>query len=141
MQVQDGEDMLPLDLGEGRETKKLAEYLGVQNAGLNDLAVVALRLRFERLPVLGLLQHQVGMGDRLGWRALPEGDDLGLIMVALANAPASILQPFNYTALPWGILFGYMFFNQTIDPISVAGAAVIVAAGLVTMAREKVTCV
>ncbi|HEV7254898.1 MAG TPA: DMT family transporter [Mesorhizobium sp.] len=61
----------------------------------------------------------------------------GLIIAALATAPASVLQPFNYTALPWGILFGYLFFGQMIDSISLGGAALIVAAGMVVMARER----
>jgi len=61
----------------------------------------------------------------------------GLIIAALAAAPASVLQPFNYSALPWGILFGYLLFGQMIDPISLGGAALIVAAGMVVMAREK----
>lgn len=62
----------------------------------------------------------------------------GLIILALARAPASALQPFNYTALPWGILFSWLFFSHVIDPVSLLGAAVIVAAGMVVMARERV---
>ncbi len=61
----------------------------------------------------------------------------GLIMLALAAAPASTLQPFNYTALPWGILFGYLVFGQLIDPVSLLGAGLIVAAGMVVIARER----
>lgn len=61
----------------------------------------------------------------------------GLIIVALSRAPASVLQPFNYTALPWGILFSWLVFGHVIDPVSLVGAAVIVAAGMVVMARER----
>lgn len=61
----------------------------------------------------------------------------GLIIAALGAAPASVLQPFNYTALPWGILFGYAVFGQMIDPVSLGGAALIVAAGLAVMMRER----
>ena len=61
----------------------------------------------------------------------------GLMMVALSLAPASVLQPFNYLALPWGITLSFVIFGHLIDPISLAGAAIIVAAGLVVMARER----
>jgi drug/metabolite transporter (DMT)-like permease len=61
----------------------------------------------------------------------------GLMMVALSRAPASVIQPFNYTALPWGILMSYLFFGHLIDTVSLIGGAVIVGAGLVVMARER----
>ncbi|MDB5538317.1 MAG: rane protein [Devosia sp.] len=61
----------------------------------------------------------------------------GLMMVALSRAPASTLQPFNYFSLPWGIFLSYQFFGHLIDPISLIGAGVIAAAGLVVMARER----
>ena len=61
----------------------------------------------------------------------------GLMMVALSRAPASTLQPFNYFALPWGILLSYVVFSHLIDPIALVGGAVIAGAGLVVMARER----
>jgi drug/metabolite transporter (DMT)-like permease len=61
----------------------------------------------------------------------------GIMMVALSRAPASVIQPFNYTALPWGIALSYLFFGHLIDTVSLMGAAVIVGAGLVVMARER----
>ena len=60
-----------------------------------------------------------------------------LMMVALSRAPASLIQPFNYTALPWGIVMSYLFFGHLIDTVSLMGAVVIVGAGLVVMARER----
>lgn len=60
-----------------------------------------------------------------------------LMMVALSRAPASVIQPFNYTALPWGIVMSYLFFGHLIDTVSLIGGAVIVGAGLVVMARER----
>lgn len=61
----------------------------------------------------------------------------GIMMVALARAPASVIQPFNYMALPWGIALSYLVFGHLIDTVSLMGAAVIVGAGLVVMARER----
>ncbi|HWA18125.1 MAG TPA: DMT family transporter [Devosia sp.] len=62
----------------------------------------------------------------------------GMMIVALSMAPASVLQPFNYTSLPWSIVFSYVVFHDLIDPVSLLGAAVIVGAGLVVMARERI---
>lgn len=60
----------------------------------------------------------------------------GLMVYALTMAPASTLQPFNYFSLPWAITLSIIFFGHWIDAVSLFGAAVIVAAGLVVMARE-----
>jgi drug/metabolite transporter (DMT)-like permease len=59
------------------------------------------------------------------------------MIAALSMAPASLLQPFNYVALPWAIVLSFVVFGQLIDPISLVGAAVIVGAGLVVMWRER----
>jgi drug/metabolite transporter (DMT)-like permease len=61
----------------------------------------------------------------------------GLMMVALSRAPASVVQPFNYFALPWGIVLSYLFFGHLIDTVSLLGGMVVVGAGLVVMARER----
>lgn len=62
----------------------------------------------------------------------------GMMILALSLAPASTLQPFNYTSLPWSIALAYLIFHELIDPISLLGAAIIVGAGLVVMARERI---
>jgi len=61
----------------------------------------------------------------------------GLMMVALSKAPASVVQPFNYLSLPWGITLSVLIFGHLIDPISLIGAGFIALAGLVVMARER----
>jgi drug/metabolite transporter (DMT)-like permease len=62
----------------------------------------------------------------------------GMMIVALSMAPASVLQPFNYTSLPWAILLSILLFHESIDAISLLGAGIIVGAGLVVMARERI---
>ena len=61
---------------------------------------------------------------------------LGMIE-ALSSAPASTLQPFNYVALPWSIVLSWAVFGHVIDGVALVGAAMIVGAGLVVMARES----
>jgi drug/metabolite transporter (DMT)-like permease len=61
----------------------------------------------------------------------------GLMIAALSMAPASVLQPFNYTSLPWSIAFSFFIFEHPSDPMTLLGAAIIIGAGLVVMARER----
>ena len=61
----------------------------------------------------------------------------GVMVYALSLAPASTLQPFNYFSLPWAIVLSAMVFGHWIDPISLVGGGIIVGAGLVVMARER----
>ena len=61
----------------------------------------------------------------------------GLMVLALSWAPASVVQPFNYFALPWAIVLSVIVFGHMIDFVSLLGAVVIVGAGLVVMARES----
>jgi drug/metabolite transporter (DMT)-like permease len=44
--------------------------------------------------------------------------------------------PFEYAALPWGILWGYWFFGNFPDLATLAGAIVIVGAGLYTLQQR-----
>ncbi|MEO0760958.1 MAG: DMT family transporter [Pseudomonadota bacterium] len=56
---------------------------------------------------------------------------------AAAQAPASVLAPFNYFSLVWATLFGLVFFGELPATLTVAGATVIVAAGLYVWHRER----
>lgn len=84
------------------------------------------------------------------WR-LPEWRDLLLLMGvgtisvlgyisfnhSLRIAPASVVSPFQYTSILWAGLFGYAVFGDLPKPSVVLGAAVIVAAGLFILLRER----
>ena len=61
-----------------------------------------------------------------------------LLIKALEAAPASILQPFNYTLLVFATVIGYLFFDSLPDFWTVVGASVIVASGLYTIYRERI---
>lgn len=52
-------------------------------------------------------------------------------------APASLIAPFSYTSLVWAALFGYVFFSDLPDRWTLAGAALIIAAGLYIFHRER----
>ena len=55
---------------------------------------------------------------------------------ALKLAPASVVVPYQYTTIVWAILLGYMFFGDIPAPAMLAGAAIIIAAGIYIFIRE-----
>ena len=46
------------------------------------------------------------------------------------------MAPFKYTTMVWAVLFGYLFFGELPDTWTIAGAAVVVLAGLYILHRE-----
>ena len=48
---------------------------------------------------------------------------------SLAMAPASVVVPWQYGMILWGILFGWLFFGDVPQPAMLAGVAVIIGAG------------
>jgi drug/metabolite transporter (DMT)-like permease len=56
---------------------------------------------------------------------------------ALKLAPASLVAPYQYTFIVWGIVFGYIFFGDIPQPHLLIGAAVIIAAGMFIFLREQ----
>ena len=56
---------------------------------------------------------------------------------AFSRAQASLLAPFNYSKLLWGILLGYLFFDQLPTLNTLAGCLLIIAAGLYIFSRDS----
>jgi drug/metabolite transporter (DMT)-like permease len=52
-------------------------------------------------------------------------------------APASLLAPFDYTAMVWALVLGYLMFGETPTPLVFLGAVIIAAAGLFVIWRER----
>ena len=60
-----------------------------------------------------------------------------LITEAFRSAPASVVAPFEYTALLWGVLLDLVVWNVLPGAITLAGGAVVICAGLYLIARER----
>jgi S-adenosylmethionine uptake transporter len=60
-----------------------------------------------------------------------------LLTRALKLAPASLLAPLQYTLLLWAVVFGFLFFGDIPDAQLLAGAAIIVLAGLFIFHRKN----
>jgi drug/metabolite transporter (DMT)-like permease len=59
-----------------------------------------------------------------------------LVIVAYRHAAASVNASFEYTALVWGTIWGWVLWQETPGPATWIGAAIIVASGIYITVRE-----
>jgi drug/metabolite transporter (DMT)-like permease len=60
-----------------------------------------------------------------------------LIVDAFRRAPASVIAPFEYTALLWGILIDITLWNTPPSTRMLAGGSIVIASGLYLLDRER----
>jgi drug/metabolite transporter (DMT)-like permease len=85
-----------------------------------------------------------------GWVWPSPGDALALLGVGVLGgiaqimltdsyryAAASVVAPFSYTAMIWAVVLGYFMFDELPEPIVLVGAAIVIAAGLFVIFRER----
>ncbi len=60
-----------------------------------------------------------------------------LAIVATRMGDLSLTSAFRYTALPWGAVWGYVLWGEVPDALALAGAALILAAGLYALYCER----
>lgn len=60
-----------------------------------------------------------------------------LMIKALQAAPASVLQPYNYTLLIWAAALGFVFYGALPDGWVIAGAVVIAVAGIIAARHAR----
>ena len=56
---------------------------------------------------------------------------------AFRRGEASVVAPFEYSALAWGLVLDFVFWGVLPDPIVYAGAAILVASGIYLVHRER----
>ncbi|RZJ83066.1 MAG: hypothetical protein EOO64_06800 [Massilia sp.] len=61
-----------------------------------------------------------------------------LIMLAVQYAPASQIAVPQYSQMIWALMFSYLVFHQPVDAMSFLGIGLIIVAGLLTWARERI---
>lgn len=59
------------------------------------------------------------------------------IIMAMRVGDVSMVTPFRYTSLLFAIILGWITFGQLPDPLTLAGAAIIIASGLFMLRRER----
>lgn len=78
----------------------------------------------------------------LGWLWLAccgvaAGTGQFLLIIAFSRSEASLLAPFSYTMLVWAALAGIVMFGNYPDSMTIAGAGIVVLAGLYIWTRER----
>jgi drug/metabolite transporter (DMT)-like permease len=56
---------------------------------------------------------------------------------SLKLAPASVVVPYQYSMIVWAVMFGYIVFGDMPSIATIAGAAIIIGAGLYIFLRER----
>jgi len=98
-------------------------------------AIVSLCLLLAA-PFLAMVPAAVHLPAILGGAALAFASLL-LLSWAYARAEAQYLAPVEYTAFIWAVLFGLIFFAEPVRPLTIFGAAMIVAACLFAARRTR----
>ena len=140
----------------GGATFQLASLLPMITAFFYALLMIAARWLDPRESVWTLMLYLVGAGGLAAAVLMPfvwvpvQARDLwlfvgiaffgtaGMTMMtqAFRFAPAALVAPFDYTALIWATLLGYVFWNEVPDAVTYVGAAVIIASGVFIVWRE-----
>jgi S-adenosylmethionine uptake transporter len=137
----------PLSLGHlsalGAATLGALSSVIVRKIGKDERSIV--------LMMYPMLTSVVAMGLVLPWVYVPMPvQDLALMGViallgmagaagmiaAYRAAPAVIVAPMQYSQIIWAALYGWLFFNESIDEWTAAGSAVIIASGIYIVLRE-----
>ena len=58
------------------------------------------------------------------------------LIIGLARAPASKIQPFHFTLIFWAIIFGYIFYSDIPDIPTIVGALVIAFSGVFVIRNQ-----
>ena len=58
------------------------------------------------------------------------------LIIGLARAPASKIQPFHFTLIFWAIIFGYIFYNDIPDIPTIIGASIIALSGVYVIKNQ-----
>ncbi|MFN4101033.1 MAG: DMT family transporter [Pararhodobacter sp.] len=62
-----------------------------------------------------------------------------MTVMAVRTGELSVVTPFRYTGLIWALVLGLVLFSEWPDLVTLLGAALIVATGLFTFYRERIT--
>ncbi|MEM7171107.1 MAG: DMT family transporter [Pseudomonadota bacterium] len=104
--------LMSLEFGMGPEAGKAASFLSAQWAamGLREIAAIALL-------ALIIMVGSVGAA------------------IAYQSGPSSVVATFDFAYVGFAVVFGFLFFSEIPDWISLAGTALIVVAGIMTLRK------
>ena len=118
-------------------------------------SIVATR-RLRRVPNMVLVASQSAalalfvLATAEGWVWPTPGQWLGMVLIGVGAvggflcmtrgvqlAPASVVTPFQYSSIVWAGALGYLVFGDVPGLATLAGAAVIIGAGIFIVLRER----
>jgi drug/metabolite transporter (DMT)-like permease len=95
-------------------------------------------LLLPAFPPAGPLLPSWSVAFALAFLGLANGCAHFLFARAFAIAPVSVLAPFEYTTLLWGGLLGFLIWAELPSGMTLAGASLVIAAGLYNIHRARV---
>jgi drug/metabolite transporter (DMT)-like permease len=95
-------------------------------------------LMLPAFPPVGSLVPSPGVAFALAFLGLANGCAHFLFARAFAIAPVSALAPYEYTTLLWGGVLGFLIWQEVPSWMTLSGAALVIAAGLYNLHRERV---
>jgi drug/metabolite transporter (DMT)-like permease len=95
-------------------------------------------LMLPAFPPVGGLVPSTGVILALAFLGLANGAAHFLFARAFAIAPVSALAPYEYTTLIWGGVLGFLIWSEVPSWLTLAGATLVIAAGLYNLHRERV---
>ena len=98
-------------------------------------SVIVTAVLLALMPLVGFSVPPLAQWPWLVLAAVLAVSSMLLLSWAYARAEASYLAATEYTAFLWAMLFGWLFFDETVSPFTFAGAALIVA-GCILAARR-----
>ncbi len=140
---------------EGFNIWSLSVLAGVVCMALRDLAT---RTMPEEVPTLGVALAAVlcvtllgaGLSVHDGWVPMETASFAYLaaaaaliivgyvsLIVAMRIGEISVVAPFRYSAILWGLLMGYLLWEEVPDVLTTVGIAVIVTTGIYAFIRER----
>jgi len=112
----------------GRQERSVVLLLYPMVANFIVMAI-ALPFVYQPMPIEHL--GMVGLISIFGFSA-------GLLLImAYRNAEAAIIAPMQYSQILWASLFGFWVFGETVEPLTLLGAAIIILSGLYIVFRES----
>lgn len=116
-----------------------ARFLGPRESMWTMMFFVMLFPMLYAVPFAVMVWVPVHLVDLPLLLALAVFGTLGITLIgqAFRFAPAAVVAPFDYTALIWASLFGWLIWGDTPEVWTLVGAAVIVVSGIFIVIREN----
>ncbi|WP_233270318.1 DMT family transporter [Chachezhania sediminis] len=91
------------------------------------------------VPIVPFVWVPVRTGDLWLFAAIAVAGTAGMTMMtqAFRLAPAVVVAPLDYTGLLWATVFGWIFWRESPDMMTMIGAGIIIASGVFTILRDK----